>query len=164
MKGGRDLPPNYNQESMEIEEQSYVPENPQPNIEMLQELGFEDGELDMFFETTANTIGENELIDRYLEIAREQPYNQTWQNVNDALTADYELNTSKPNGRPYTKHDIVEDTLNSYYDNAAGGKRRKLKKSRRKYRKTYRKTYRKNNRKTHTHKRTHRKNSSKYRR
>ena len=155
MKGGRALPPNYNQEEMDIEEQSYIPDNQPHDMDTLAELGFEEGELDMFFETMGNSIDGNELLNMYLDIAREHPYNQTWQNVNDAVTAQYELDITKPNGRPYTKHDIVEDTLNYYYDNATGGKRRKIKKTRRKYRKINRNT----NRKKYT-KRKHRKTSS----
>lgn len=153
MKGGRALPPNYNQEEMEIEEQTYVPEIQPPNMDTLAELGFEEGELEMLFDTMGNTIDENELFNRYLDIARQQPYNQTWQNIDNAISADYELDATKPNGRHYTKHDIVQDTLNSYYDDVTGGKRRKLKKSRRKHKK--------NNKKKYTHKRKQRKSRSK---
>jgi hypothetical protein len=117
----------------------------------LRNLGFEYDELEMFFDTF--DISQNELIRRYLEISHAPPYNLTnWINENVAADAPYITNVIKSNGVAYNKHDIVEDTLNSFYEqqNNRGGKykksktnkllrkykKRKTKKSLRKYKKS----------------------------
>jgi hypothetical protein len=104
---------------------------------VLENLGFEEGELEMFFDMAEGSIGNQELIDRYIEIAQSEPYNQNWQTVDDAIHAEYSLNTLKPNGHPYTKHDIANHVLNSFYE---GGRRRSRKNSRKNYRKNSRRS------------------------
>jgi hypothetical protein len=109
------IPPHFNQ-------------NEEITSPILRDLGFEEDELDMFFDTV--DITRRELIQRYLEISRESPYNLIdWTNENIAAEAPYITNIIKSNGVAYTKHDIVEDTLNSFYDqqNSRGGKLKKQK-------------------------------------
>jgi hypothetical protein len=84
----------------------------------LQALGFEEGELEMFFEMT--NVTEDQLVHRYLEIAQNQPYNLNWGTETRAINANYMLGVFKRNGVEYTKHDIVEDTLSSFYEEAEG--------------------------------------------
>ena len=84
----------------------------------LQALGFEEGELEMFFEMT--DISENQLVRKYLDIAQNQPYNLNWGSERIAINAPYMLGVYKRNGVEYTKHDIVEDTLTYFYDHAEG--------------------------------------------
>jgi hypothetical protein len=84
----------------------------------LESLGFEEGELEMFFDMT--NISEDQLVQRYLDIAQNQPYNLNWGSERVAINADYMLGVYKRNGIEYTKHDIVEDTLSSFYDEAQG--------------------------------------------
>jgi hypothetical protein len=93
----------------------------------LQDLGFEEGEIEMFSEMAEDLVEEQELIERYLEIAQADPYNLNWTTVDAARNADYDTGVEKPNGTTYTKHDIANDTLNSFYDviSGHGGKRRR---------------------------------------
>ena len=162
MKGGRSLPPNFQTEiTSDMIEDSHLQDPNAPIFQgeqevqhILTELGFEEGELEMFFDTVNGLVNEEQLIDRYLEIARAEPFNQNWQNENDAIESDYELNVMKPNGIAFTKHDIVNDVLNSFYSDITGGK--KPKRSRRKIRKS--KKQRKSKTKRHNKKtRRHRK-------
>ena len=78
----------------------------------------------MFFETTNFT--EDQLINKYLEIAQGHPFNLNWGTENIAANAPYMLNVFKPHGTEYTKHDIVEDTLTSLYEAREGGAKGKL--------------------------------------
>jgi hypothetical protein len=105
-------------QQMDIDEQ-----NNTDNI--LHSLGFEDGELEMFFEMNSDVSSE-QLIQRYLEISREEPFNLDWQNVQSAIDSPYQTSAIKPNGTPFTKHDIANDALDSFDDIQEGGyKRRK---------------------------------------
>jgi hypothetical protein len=139
MKGGAAIIPDNFQNIRVNEDGEFQTEN--DNISILSRLGFEEGELEMFFDTTQGNISENQLIDKYLEIAQSDPYNLNWDNTQIAMDSDYDIGIQKSNGTNYTKHDIVNDALNSFYERQ-GGKRRK---SRRKSRKIRRKT-RKNRR------------------
>jgi len=91
--------------------------------DLLPGLGFEEGELEMFFDS--NLGGENDLVTRYLQIARAAPYNLNWQTGHDACVADYMLGVLKNNGGEYTKHDIVEDVFDSFYHPQQQGGRKK---------------------------------------
>lgn len=125
-------------------EDQYEPPNDfnEENIfEELYPLNFDDGELEMLFdEHQGLTIGD--VIEKYLQISRANPFNQNWQTYEDAQGADYDLNVFKPSGNPYTKRDIAKDTLNSYYHDEdtpqQGGRRNKKRKTRknRKHRKS----------------------------
>jgi len=95
--------------------------------DLLPGLGFEEGELEMFFDT--NQVSENELVERYLQIARAAPYNLNWQTGDDACVAEYMLGVFKNNGVEYTKHDIVQDVFNSFSEQQQGGKKKKSKHS-----------------------------------
>jgi len=97
--------------------------------DLLPGLGFEEGELEMFFDS--NLGGENDLVTRYLQIARAAPYNLNWQTGHDACVADYMLGVLKNNGGEYTKHDIVEDVFDSFYhpQQQQGGRKKKSKRS-----------------------------------
>ena len=85
----------------------------------------------MFFEL--NQVSENELVEKYLQIARAAPYNLNWQTGDDACVAAYMLGVIKNNGVEYTKHDIVEDVFDSFYHPQAapvqGGRKKKSKRS-----------------------------------
>ena len=92
---------------------------------ILNALGFEEGELEMFFEMH-DYVSSEQLIQRYLEIAREEPFNLDWQSVQNAIDSPYQTSAIKPNGTPFTKHDIANDALDSFDDIQEGGyKRRK---------------------------------------
>lgn len=142
MKGGAATIPDNFQNIRVNEDGEFQSENNDTNI--LSRLGFEEGELEMFFDMTQGNISENQLIDKYLEIAQSEPYNLNWDNTQIAIDSDYDTGIQKPNGTHYTKHDIANDVLNSFYQRQ-GGKKRKTRKSRRKSRKSRRKT-RKNRR------------------
>jgi hypothetical protein len=92
------------------------------------ELGFNRDDLDYFFDIANDIIDQEQLIERYLEISRVEPYNQNWQNVNDAINSPYELNVTQRNGIPYNKNNIAHDALNSFYSEISGGKPIKNKK------------------------------------
>ena len=82
----------------------------------LQLLGFEEGELEMFFD--GNDISEDQLVRKYLDIAQHPPYNLNWDSEETAIRAPYTLGIYKTNGVEYTKHDIAQDTLTYFYDEA----------------------------------------------
>jgi hypothetical protein len=82
----------------------------------LQLLGFEEGELEMFFD--GNDISEYQLVRKYLDIAQHPPYNLNWDSEETAIRAPYTLGIYKTNGEEYTKHDIAQDTLTYFYDEA----------------------------------------------
>lgn len=128
MRGRGAIPPNFHPNFINLNENQNENNNIQENEEqnVLSQLGFEEGELEMFSEERPN-VNETELINKYLEIAREQPFSMSWNTLDDALNADYMLNVFNSNGSEFTKHDIVKDVLNYYYN---GGKRRKNKKTR----------------------------------
>jgi hypothetical protein len=113
----------------------------------LQDLGFEDGELEMFFNDNPDVSSE-QLIQRYLEISKEEPFNLDWESVENAILASYMTGVFKPNGTQYTKHDIAKVVLESFDDIQEGG----YKKRQRKIRKTKRrKTKKSKKRKTRRH-------------
>ena len=119
-----------NEDEMELQPDNVIPEN---NQSILSNLGFEEGELEMFFDMSDGIIDQNELIQKYLEIAQGNPYNLNWGTVEIAASADYDTGVRKPNGTTYTKHDIANDTLNSFYNiiSGRGGKYHKKHKKRR---------------------------------
>lgn len=130
MKGSA-APPNYNNSLVNvIEDDSQQLDNQCDNL--LPELGFEEGELEMFFEM--NQVSENELVERYLQIARAAPYNLNWQIGDDGCLADYMLGVFKNNGVEYTKHDIVQDVFDSFSEQQQGGRKKKSKRSTKKRR------------------------------
>ena len=124
MKGSAALLPNNR---VNVIEDAYQQHNPCEDL--LPGLGFEEGELEMFFDS--NLGGEDDLVTRYLQIARSAPYNLNWQTGDDACVADYMLGVLKNNGVEYTKHDIVEDVFNSFYhpEQQEGGRKKKSKRS-----------------------------------
>ena len=81
-----------------------------------------------------NQVSENELVERYLQIACSPPYNLNWQTGDDACVAGYMLGVLKNNGVEYTKHDIVEDVFDTFYHPVQGGRKKKLKRSTKKRR------------------------------
>ena len=134
MKGSAAIPPNYNNRDDINEENYQQPQYQQPQYQqpqnqdenLLSSLGFEEGELEMFFESQ---FTEDELVNKYLEIARSLPYNLNWQTREDASNPDeYMLGVFKSNGVEYTKHDIANDALNFFYEKQEeeqrGGKRK----------------------------------------
>ena len=130
MKGSAALLPNNNHNLVIVNEDNY--QQPHNQCEdLLPGLGFEEGELEMFFDM--NQVSENELVERYLQMARAAPYNLNWQTGDDACVAEYMLGVLKNNGVEYTKHDIVEDVFDSFYhpEEAAvqGGRKKKSKRS-----------------------------------
>jgi hypothetical protein len=145
MKGGAAVIPNDFQNIRVNENGEFQPENNDPSI--LSRLGFEEGELEMFFEMTQGNVSENQLLDKYLEIAQSEPYNLNWDNTQIAMDSDYDTGIQKPNGTNYTKHDIANDVLNSFYEIRQGGKKRKTRKSRRNRRRKTRKNRKSRNKK-----------------
>ena len=116
-------------------------------LELLQNLGFEEDELEMFFHRDYfRHITVDELIERYLEIAQHPPYNLNWSTKEEAIGGDYDR-----------KRRVAENTLNSYYhpDDEAEGVGRS-KKSHKKKRNTRKRSSRmRSHRKRNTRKRSH---------
>ena len=103
MKGSAALLPNNNHNLVIVNEDNY--QQPHNQCEdLLPGLGFEEGELEMFFDMM-NQVSENELVEKYLQIARSAPYNLNWQTGDEACVAAYMLGVLKNNGVEYTKHD-----------------------------------------------------------
>ncbi len=148
MKGSAALLPNKNHNLVIVNEDAY--QQPHNHCEdLLTGLGFEEGELEMFFDM--NQVSENELVERYLQISRSEPYNLNWQTGDDACIADNMLGVFKDNGVEYTKHDIVEDVFDSFSEQAARQQAGRRKKSRRSTKKRMNKKKRSTRRK---HRRT----------
>ncbi len=129
MKGSAAAPPN-NTYNPVVNSSNDIYEDDHNQIDnLLQDLGFEEGELEMFFDS--NIGSHNDLITRYLQIARSGPYNLNWQTSDDASNADYMLGVRKNNGVEYTKHDIVEDVFYSFYhpEQQQGGRKKKTRRS-----------------------------------
>lgn len=135
MKGSAALLPNNNQNLVIQNEDDYQQPHNQCD-DLLPGLGFEEGELEMFFDM--NQVSENELVERYLQIASSAPYNLNWQTGDDGCVAEYMLGVFKNNGVEYTKHDIVQDVFDSFSEQAApqqqGGRKKKTKRSTKKRR------------------------------
>lgn len=130
MKGGAVRHPDNFQEVRVNEEIEVEPEN--NNMELLSALGFEEGELEMFFDMVQGMVNENQLVQKYLEIAQRDPYNLNWTTSQMAANSNYDTGILKPNGTSYTKHDIANDTLNSFYEiiSINGGRNNKKHKKR----------------------------------
>lgn len=120
------------------------------NDNTLQALGFEDGELEMFFYENPN-VSSDQLIQRYLEISREDPFNLGWQSVQNAIDSPSQTSALKSNGTKFTKHDIAKDVLDSFDDMQHGGYKRSLRKPRKIKRRKTRKTKKTKRRRTRRH-------------
>ena len=131
MKGSA-APPNNTYNPLENSTNDMYEEDHNQIDNLLQALGFEEGELEMFFDS--NLGNRDDLITRYLEIARSAPYNLQWQTSDDASNADYMLGVLKNNGVEYTKHDIVKDVFDSFSGQQQGGRKKKSKRSTKKRR------------------------------
>ena len=94
--------------------------------DLLPGLGFEEGEIDIFEEYQES---ENDIVERYLQIARSPPYNLNWQTSDDACLAEDTLGVFKPNGIEYRKHDIAKDAFNLFSQQLQGGRKKKSKRS-----------------------------------
>ena len=126
MKGSAALLPNNNHNLVIVNEDNYQEQHDQCE-DLLPGLGFEEGELEMFFDM--NQVSQNGLVERYLQIARAAPYNLNWQTGDDACVAEYMLGVLKNNGVEYTKHDIVKDVFDSFSEQQQGGRKKKSKRS-----------------------------------
>ena len=117
---------------------------------LLEGLGFEEDELEMFFDL--NQVSENELVERYLQTARSAPYNLNWQTGDDACVADNMLGIFKDNGVEFTKRDIVKDVFYSFYHpeeanpQQAGRRKKSRRSTKKRINKKKRSTRRKNRR------------------
>ena len=127
MKGSAALLPNNNHNLVTVNEDNYQEQQHNPCEDLLPGLGFEEGELEMFFDM--NQVSQNGLVERYLQIARVAPYNLNWQTGDDACVAEYMLGVLKNNGVEYTKHDIVKDVFDSFSEQQQGGRKKKSKRS-----------------------------------
>ena len=139
MKGGRAPPPGHHSRHISSSSRSRSSSRSSHSSvqnNRLQALGFEEGELEMFFDMT--NISEDHLVRKYLDIAQHPPYNLNWGSEATAINAPYMIGVYKRNGVEYTKHDIVEDTFSYFYDQSedrAQGIRKKKKGTRRRTRK-----------------------------
>jgi hypothetical protein len=93
---------------------------------LLPGLGFGEGEIDIFEEYQES---ENDIVERYLQIARSPPYNLNWQTSDDACLAEDTLGVFKPNGIEYRKHDIAKDAFNLFSQQLQGGRKKKSNRS-----------------------------------
>ena len=127
-----------------------LPNNRNRCENLLEGLGFEEDELEMFFDL--NQVSENELVERYLQTARSAPYNLNWQTGDDACVADNMLGIFKDNGVEFTKRDIVKDVFESFYHpeqanpQQAGRRQKSRRSTKKRINKQKRSTRRKNRR------------------
>ena len=127
-----------------------IPNNRNRCENLLEGLGFEEDELEMFFDL--NQVSENELVERYLQTARSAPYNLNWQTGDDACVADNMLGIFKDNGVEFTKRDIVKDVFESFYHpeqanpQQAGRRQKSRRSTKKRINKKKRSTRRKNRR------------------
>lgn len=110
MKGGRDIPPNYmnqtpiDDDNMDIDDNMNIDE--EQTYPRLNALGFDDDELEALFMDRGDLT--EDLINLYLQVARSRPYCQYWQTEADAADAAYEINVERYPGRNYEKRDIAK--------------------------------------------------------
>ena len=127
-----------------------LPNNRNRCENLLEGLGFEEDELEMFFDL--NQVSENELVERYLQTERSAPYNLNWQTGDDACVADNMLGIFKDNGVEFTKRDIVKDVFESFYHpeqanpQQAGRRQKSRRSTKKRINKKKRSTRRKNRR------------------
>jgi hypothetical protein len=100
MKAGR-YDPSRNNSSQHMDDDQDVPQR-------FQDLGFEEGEWEMFVSDFPN-YDPDQLVQQYLEISRASPFNTSWNNEQDAVNADYRITDR------LTKHDIAKDVLDLYW-------------------------------------------------
>jgi hypothetical protein len=134
MKGSAAPPPNHNYNPVVNSTNDMYEEDYNQDDELLQALGFEEGEIEMFFDPEQQIRypgTRDDLITRYLQIARSPPYNLQWQTSDDASDADYMLGVFKNNGVEYTKHDIVKDVFYTFHhpEEQQGGRKKKSRRS-----------------------------------
>ena len=98
-------------------------------IQRLGLLGFAEDDLELI-QSMAPNVTDDELVRKYLDIARHQPYNLNWNSVQTAMNAPDGLRVYKPNGVEYIKTDIAKDTV-EYFCFGVGGAHRINKKKRR---------------------------------
>lgn len=106
------------------------------DIQRLLPLGFDDAELEMYFQQY--NLHPDDFINKYLDIARSTPFNQTWQTYDDVIQSDDDLNVERYPGRPYDKRDIAKDVLNFFDETMQQGGKRKHRRHKRKTRKNTR--------------------------
>ena len=100
MKGGANPPSNNDSNStISSSEEHTISEE---DVQLLQNLGFDEGELEMFFHIMHIRI--EDFIERYLEIAQNPPHNLNWSTKEEAFE-----------GNDNNKRSVAEDTLHSYY-------------------------------------------------
>lgn len=100
---------------------------------ILLDLGFDEDDLEYY--DYATDADKNRLIDMYLEMARQPPYNQSWNTVDDATNANYILNTANQFGRQYNKHDIANAVFSEIYHPLTNGGKKYRKRRRTRKRK-----------------------------
>ena len=81
-------------------------------LDILFALGFEEGELEYFFNNEGINASYNELINRYLEINYD-----FFDTLDEAINADYNIDNSN-----MTKHDLAQATLDSFNPEIGGKK------------------------------------------
>jgi hypothetical protein len=125
MRGG-DIPvnPPYPQIDMQNDENDDNDENNNDYIapptddelndafEQLRPLGVDDGITEIALTHYPITI--DELINIYLHVAQQPPYNRNWQNYDDARNADDIFNV---NGKNFRKRNIANDILHLIEEN-----------------------------------------------
>jgi hypothetical protein len=122
MKGGKEAPPNHNsrffrsrtssRRSQSSSRQSHVSS---VQSDTLTDIGFDDSEIELLLDNEYFPgLTEEEIIEKYLEIAQNDPFNLNWDSVEDAINSDYFLGVHNSNGSEFTKHDIAKDVFNYF--------------------------------------------------
>ena len=122
------------------------------SFQRLESLGFALGNLELI-ETMAPDVTEDDIVNKYLDIARNPPYNLNWDSVEAAKNSPLGLGVRKPNGEEYIKTDITKATID-YFCFGIGGAHRIHKKKRRTMKHRSKKRKHRSNKRTR-HRRRH---------
>ena len=116
MKGGRMPPPGHHSRHISSSSRSSSRRSSSSSRyssvhnARLEALGFDDSEVQLLLDDEYFAgITEQEIVDKYLEIAQNDPFNLNWDSDEDAMNSDYMIQ-----GTQFSKHDIAKDTFNYF--------------------------------------------------
>lgn len=115
MKGGKEASPNHNSRLFRRRSSSIQSHVSSVQSDTLTDMGFDDSEIELLLDNEYFPgLTDEALIEKYLEIAQNEPFNLNWDSVEDAINSDYYLGVHNSNGREFTKHDIAKDVFNYF--------------------------------------------------
>jgi len=128
MKGGRAPPPGHHsrfiresssssRRSRRSRSSSSMRRSSSVQNNRLHALGFDEGEIELLLDNEYFPgLTEEQIVEKYLDIAQNEPFNLDWNSEEDAIDTAYMIGVYNSNGSEFSKHDIAKDTFN-YFSN-----------------------------------------------